>query len=238
MRTKLTCCLVRRVKCDEAKPCCYACISTGRKCDGYGLNIEAPPHLSVAFVGALNQAPSIEFPGTEKESWSLYFFRQQTAPQLSGFFRSGFWETRLLQVAHHEPSVRHAVLALGFLHAKIQRDNNFIIENRTNGWTDDLPLKHYGQAVNILLQPLSQKGHQAIDVYLICSILFACIEVSRSYMTVRISLTLSRQCKATTAPLSHTSKAALRSCAKSNRIRGPASIIMILSAHLKTHTYL
>jgi hypothetical protein len=159
-------------------------------------------------VGALDRAPSIEFPGTEKERWSLCFFRQQTAPQLSAFFGSGFGETRLLQVAHHEPSIRHAVLALGFLHAKIQQCNDSIIQNRTNEWIGDLSLKHYGQAVNILLKPIPHKGQQGIDVYLICSILFACIEASRTRIIARLLLTLSRQCKAATAPLLHTSKAA------------------------------
>jgi hypothetical protein len=146
-------------------------------------------HFPVTFMGALNRAPHIGFPGTEKERLSFCFFQQKTAPQLSGFFGGEFWETRLLQVAHHEPSVRHAILALGSLHANSQQDNNLIMQHRTSGWTDDFPLKNYGQAINILVKPLSQHGQQAIDVYLICSILFACIEASRSHIKASFLLT-------------------------------------------------
>lgn len=30
-------CRIRKVKCDEAKPACHKCRSTGRKCDGYSV---------------------------------------------------------------------------------------------------------------------------------------------------------------------------------------------------------
>lgn len=43
-RRALTCfppCRVRKVKCDEAKPCCERCTSTGRTCDGY--KVPPPP---------------------------------------------------------------------------------------------------------------------------------------------------------------------------------------------------
>ncbi|KAI2469846.1 hypothetical protein F4781DRAFT_201995 [Annulohypoxylon bovei var. microspora] len=36
VRTGCITCKIRRVKCDETKPACTRCTSTGRKCDGYG----------------------------------------------------------------------------------------------------------------------------------------------------------------------------------------------------------
>ena len=196
------------MKCDEAAPSCYLCISTGRKCDGYGVIMQAPPHLSTAFPGALSRSPSIGFLGTEKECQSFYFFRQKTAPQLSGFFGGDFWERLLLQAALHEPSIRHAILALGSLHAKSEQGNDLIMQSHTNEGTDYFALKNYSQAINILVEPLSREGQQAIDVCLICSILFACLEVSPSYIQALFLLIFSRQCKVATASLSHTSKVA------------------------------
>ena len=35
VRTGCLTCKIRRVKCDEGKPACQKCTSTGRKCDGY-----------------------------------------------------------------------------------------------------------------------------------------------------------------------------------------------------------
>lgn len=199
---------VRRVKCDEANPSCYQCISTGRRCDGYGPNIEAPPDLSSAVLGTPSRPPSIVFLGSEKERRSFFFFQQKTAPQLSEFFGGDFWEGLLLQAALHEPSIRHAILSLGSLHTNVERDNGLNIRGHTNGWTDDFALKNYNQAINFLVEPLSQKSQQAIDVCLICSILFACIEVSCSRIQLLFMLIVSRQFKAATAPLSHMCKAA------------------------------
>ncbi|KAE9374871.1 hypothetical protein N431DRAFT_336663 [Stipitochalara longipes BDJ] len=162
-RTGCHTCKLRRVKCDEAKPSCYSCTSTGRKCDGYGPNMEVPPELSSTVLGALSRSPFIGFLGTETERQSFYFFRQKTAPQLSGFLGGDFWETLLLQAALHEPSIRHAILALGSLHANFEQDNSLVVQSHTNEWTDDFALKHYSQAINILVEPLSQGSQRAID---------------------------------------------------------------------------
>jgi hypothetical protein len=175
---KLTCGLVRRIKCDEANPSCSPCISTGRKCDGYGPNKEAPSDLSNACSGALSRSPSVEFLGSEKERRSFHFFQQETAPQLTGFFGHNFWESYLLQAAHHEPSIRHAILALGSLHEALEQDSGLNVQSHTSRPTDDFILENYNQAIKSLVRPVSQKGQQAIDVCLISSILFACLEVS------------------------------------------------------------
>ncbi|KFY11794.1 hypothetical protein V492_04257 [Pseudogymnoascus sp. VKM F-4246] len=172
---------VRRVKCDEAKPSCHPCVSTGRKCDGYGLNVEAPRDHSATPLGALGPSLSIGFLGTEKERGSFYFFQQKTAPQLSGFFGDDFWERLLLQAALHEPPIRHAILALGSLHAKSEQDSNgLIMRSYTNGWTDNFASNNYSQAIKSLIKPHPQEGQQAIDVYLICSVVFACLEAMQS----------------------------------------------------------
>jgi hypothetical protein len=167
------------VKCDEAKPSCYLCISTGRKCDGYEPNIEARQDISSVVLGALNQSPIAGFLETQNERRCFYFFRQNTAPQLSGFFGGDFWERLLLQAAFYEPSIRHAILALGSLHAQVEEDNSSNMQGHFSRWSNDFALKNYGQAINLLVKPLSQEGQQAIDLCLICSILFACFEVSQ-----------------------------------------------------------
>jgi hypothetical protein len=166
------------VKCDEAKPNCYVCTSTGRKCDGYGPNTESPPDLSSPLSSALSSSPTIGFLSTEKELQSFEFFQLRTAPQLSGFLGGDIWGKLLLQAALHEPSIRHALLALGSLHTKYAQDHGSVVQNHTSKWNDDFALKNYTQAINVLVDPLSRQRQRAIDVCLICSILFACIEVS------------------------------------------------------------
>ncbi|KIM94826.1 hypothetical protein OIDMADRAFT_135229 [Oidiodendron maius Zn] len=159
-------CNTCKIKCDEALPYCLKCISTGRKCEGF------EPQSHGNFIGSdianispqtLIRSPSIGFLGSEKERRSFHFFKQRTAAQLSSFFGGDFWERLLLQTTHHEPSVRHAIIALGALHERFEQDNGLVVQSDAKGWTDDFALKNYNQAIKLLNQSLSSKGQQAID---------------------------------------------------------------------------
>lgn len=142
-------------------------------------DLEASKTPPVAFPGALSRSLSVGFVGTDKERWSFHFFQQETAPELSGFFGGRFWQGILLQAALHEPSIKHAILALGFLHAKLARDDSLTTpQSHTEWWSNDFALMNYNQAIKILVGTLSPEVQRTIDVYLICSILFACLEVS------------------------------------------------------------
>lgn len=169
------------MKCDEANPSCYQCILTGRTCDGYKSRIESPLNLSNAVSGSLSRTPPGGFLGSERERRLFFFFRQKTAPELSGFFGGDFWESTLLQAALHERSIRHAILALGSLHANFEHDRKLNMQGHANGKTYDFALKNYNQGINVLIKSFSQ-GQQVIDVCLMCSIIFACFEVSGSYV--------------------------------------------------------
>jgi hypothetical protein len=189
--------LVRRVKCDETIPSCAKCTSTGRKCDGYQVQTQqTPPEVSKAII----RSPNTGFFGNTRERRSFYFFQERTAPQLSGFFTGDFWERLLLQATHHEPCVRHAIIALGSLHERFEQDNGLIVQSDANGWTDDFALRNYNQAIKYLMEPLSRKA-QTIDVCLIASVLFACLEVKYAWVCELYSLIYYRRCKALMVPL-------------------------------------
>jgi len=169
----IICFLVRRVKCDETPPSCTKCTSTGRKCDGYQLEArQTPPEVSKAII----RAPSTGILGSTRERRSFCFFQERTAPQLSGYFAGDFWDRLLLQASHHEPCIRHATIALGSLHERFEQDNGLVVQSNATGWSDDFALKHYNQAIKYLMEPISRKT-QTIDVCLIASVLFACLEV-------------------------------------------------------------
>lgn len=179
----------------------------GQKCDGFSI-VKASPDLPVAFLGPPSRPLSIEFLGTKSERRSFYFFQQKTAPQLSRFLGDEAWESLILQAAFHESSIRHAIFAVGSLHEKIEQNSSLAMQSQTNEWADSFALENYGQAINMLVKSLSPEDRPAIDVCLICSILFACLEVSYSCKQTLLLLIVSRQCEATTALLSHMSKAA------------------------------
>jgi Fungal specific transcription factor domain/Fungal Zn(2)-Cys(6) binuclear cluster domain len=166
------------VKCDETLPHCVRCTSTGRKCDGYKVSTqETTPALQFLPPDTVMRPLPIGIIGSLKERRSFDFFQKRTAPQISGFFGGDIWERLLLQATYHEPSVRHAIIALGSLHERFEQDNGLVVHSDANGWSDDFALRNYNLAIKHLVEPLSSKGQQAIDVCLISCILFACFEV-------------------------------------------------------------
>ena len=88
------------------KPFCKRCTSTGRKCDGY----EPPPASNS--TPRPKSAPQFSFNPCEDgmEQQFVNYFGTNTASVLSGNFSPNFWEQRVLQAGHVEPSIRHAMI--------------------------------------------------------------------------------------------------------------------------------
>jgi hypothetical protein len=95
---------IRRIKCDERKPACLKCISTGRRCDGY-----APP-----------RALLFEVSKDEGERRSFHYFRERTAPELCGDTLTRFWDGFVLRASYSQEAVRHAVAAIGALNESLE----------------------------------------------------------------------------------------------------------------------
>lgn len=176
-------CSVRRIKCGEEKPSCLRCISTGRKCDGY-LPIDrscSSKSGSTAVASlVLLVSPSENFPAGDRESRSLLYFKARTVPQLSGFFGSEFWECLLLQATHHEPSLRHAVIAIGSLHERFEAGNTSLLPSNQDVDQGSFALKQYNLAIRSLVGSMSKRT-PAADVWLIGCILFTSFEVRLLY---------------------------------------------------------
>ncbi|KAI0392806.1 hypothetical protein F5Y17DRAFT_336956 [Xylariaceae sp. FL0594] len=157
-------CKIRRIKCDEARPDCLRCTSTGRSCDGY-VSTSAPITIGVP------STPSLKIQASPRSRRSLAFFTHRTRPQLAGFFGSEFWERLVLQAAFHEPAVRHAVFAIGSCHERA-------MYHKEKGEVEWFAVQEYNHAIRHLIHPSTGmgKGNASVDVYLIMSILFACLE--------------------------------------------------------------
>ncbi|KAJ4322845.1 hypothetical protein N0V84_004609 [Fusarium piperis] len=156
-RSKKGCitCRIRRVKCDETKPQCKRCQSTKRVCDGYLSEewfmprrrlAEAVKQLSV--VGpvsrALTQTPLTKPMSPDDPSY-FAFFRSVTVPSTCSLFPSSFWQQSVLQLAHGEPAIWHAAIALGALHQKTEAP-----ATKTKTDTEELSTRaitHYGKAM-------------------------------------------------------------------------------------------
>ncbi|KAF5011302.1 hypothetical protein FDECE_2602 [Fusarium decemcellulare] len=156
VRTGCLTCKVRKVKCDEGKPYCQRCVSTGRKCDGYAPTIRNEVD---------HYRPLSNFLGTTDESKALQYFCEMAGPFLSGPAEPYFWTDLVMQFCHNEPAVRHCVIAISLLYEDM--------ENRARSGEqldNSLALQHYNSAI----REVKRIGDQPV-VLLVC-LLFICIE--------------------------------------------------------------
>ncbi|EUC40205.1 hypothetical protein COCMIDRAFT_109418 [Bipolaris oryzae ATCC 44560] len=139
-------CKIRRIKCDEQKPHCTRCTSTGRTCDGYDSNFRSPKPITSSPAEAQNLlssfcsgstprtlrshpavplplAPALPFSTTEEKS-SFSFFTSHAIPKLRGFLDSPFWQREVLQAAHREPAIQHCVIALGAMYRRFHEGSH------------------------------------------------------------------------------------------------------------------
>ncbi|TGO92103.1 hypothetical protein BPOR_0010g00150 [Botrytis porri] len=176
---------VRRVKCDEGRPSCQRCASTGRKCDGYAEESSDSPTSSNSDFNdheastVLIQSPSSSAMLTsDREREAFHFFVNITAPMMGGFGKESCWSEMIPRAAHHEPSIRHAVIALGDLHHSKERSSwSTSSNNLFSSAEEQFPLLEYNRAIECLVETFAKKERQAMDVCLINCVLFSAFEM-------------------------------------------------------------
>ncbi|KAF5612490.1 C6 zinc finger domain protein [Fusarium sp. NRRL 25303] len=135
VRTGCITCKVRKIKCDETKPFCRRCTSTGRICDGYSPWGQATraTHLTVIYKRS----------GTAEEQRGLQYFCEVAAPCLLGPKSPYFWTHLVMQLSESEPVVKHSLLAISSLY-----ENREV--QRTSPAPPNLALRHYNAAIREL----------------------------------------------------------------------------------------
>lgn len=155
------------MKCDEQKPYCARCLQTERICDGYGHLITPPSPMF--------SSCSFRTPGTEIERKCFQDLRNRTLPELMGYFPCTFWECSVLQLAHHEPAVRHALLAL-------ESARSYLIDSSKES-TKCFSIQQYNRAISYLCKSNGEVPTSDRAV-LICCLLFVILEnVQGNYET-------------------------------------------------------
>ncbi|KAJ5087656.1 hypothetical protein N7456_011272 [Penicillium angulare] len=140
VRTGCKTCKVRKIKCDEGKPQCQKCISTGRLCDGY----EEPPPHALQRNALLRIQPSQCTWGEPRELRNLECFRQFVAPMLAGPVPA-FWTDVVPQLTEREPIARHAMMALSSFFVTIGQDSPPQFEDLK------FAQRHYGSAIKQMI---------------------------------------------------------------------------------------
>ena len=177
---------IRKVKCDEGRPACVKCVSTGRVCEGYevwggGNTLDLVLQTSLTKKKLLGII-SLE---NEDERGFAEWFRCKTSFKMQGAFGSPFWETLVMQASLEEPPIFHAMLALSSVHKRVCFGVGEAEWERDPDRLEQFTLRQYSKAINALLQPRSGcEGEAATRVALICCMLFICLEFLRGrYIT-------------------------------------------------------
>ena len=186
------------MKCDESKPACVRCTSTGRKCDGYQVTSPEDPSSSTSTTlsppgpdAAISASalPILSNPysgleGSEQERRNFHFFCTRTVPQLSGFFGSEFWERLVPRTTYHHPAIKHAVLALSSLHERFELGDTSVFASNLDIAQGGFALQQYNKAIQQLIGATSR---QQLDICLISCVLFACFEVRNTGPCVELA---------------------------------------------------
>lgn len=183
------------MKCDETKPLCKRCTSTGRHCEGYAAQ---PPSAQDNYFDLLLQSQRPPHPfgavTSKDEGRALQYFHAAASPLMVGANDASFWTKVVMQFTHFEPAVRHSVVAIGLLHEQIHKSKELGVA--MPALTDEyLPLKHYNLAIREL------KGMDAVEkrpIVLFACVLFICIEIMQSNREVAL-----QHCKHGLAILEH-----------------------------------
>jgi hypothetical protein len=157
--TELTKTRIRKIKCDEGRPACDRCTSTGRKCDGYATNLQP----SLTWYRPNRMFQSLDQPA---EGRALQFFCETAGPFLAGPLDSYFWTHLVLQFSGFEPAVRHSVVAISSLY------EDFYCQGHPSRRLQDdtFALYHY----NLAIESLRRLDNEPL-ILLVC-VLFVCIE--------------------------------------------------------------
>lgn len=199
-RTGCLTCKKRKIKCDEARPWCFRCSSTGRRCEGYkttsttetaGGLVSRRPGLSSTPVPTSTAASSplsdgllgTSLASTNNEYQAFNAFLHSGTFTLGCSSDIDLWLRYIPQLFHTEPAIRHAGLAIGSL--LLQNRDGFMragqaspVDKAGNGGS--FAIYHYQKAIQSTLRSM-QNGRRDVKLAGITCILFFSIEALQGH---------------------------------------------------------
>lgn len=178
---------IRKIKCDEGKPFCRKCVSTGRACDGYESPFRVVTSQPVARGHAgdkksdtclqLTRAPSTQITLQDIDLLNRYL---STKTIFDVRLPCDEEARQILQASLTEPPIRHAVLALRALRQDLETspDGLTSLVQQTPGY--NYGLQQYSMALRGLASQLSSPSSNELKSALLCCQVLISIEQVRS----------------------------------------------------------
>ncbi|KAM0419027.1 hypothetical protein ACHAPT_012078 [Fusarium lateritium] len=182
VKTGCKTCKLRRIKCDEGKPSCSKCLSSGRLCAGYGIWDEgrASPIQCTSLSKVNTPIPSM---ACREEKGHFDFFRVIAASKLAGAFPSPFWESLVLQASSSELVVLHGASALGAAYkSRAQNICDGMLQNHVspaaaNKQDQSFAVKQYAKVLDMLQMQLPRTEKRLLRNGLIVCVLATAFEL-------------------------------------------------------------
>ena len=150
------------MKCDEVKPACGRCTSSGRRCDGY-----VP-------TGVVQL--SVDVPGDYNERRGYHFFRLKSLGEILGQQDAEFWKSLFLQASYTQPAIKHALIAVASVHESLELSEGDVARNEAVAQKKRVfSLKHYNKAIQLLINDKRKSPNQLCTALVIC-VLFIVFE--------------------------------------------------------------
>ncbi|KAH8811131.1 hypothetical protein F5884DRAFT_266397 [Xylogone sp. PMI_703] len=165
-------CKIRRVKCDETKPHCTRCTSTGRNCEGYRRVLERsksrsrpkflPRHTPTSPSTTALQilwAPSSDVQESMEDRQSFHFLRSRSVLEMLGNFELSFWDRIAFQLSHTHPTVMRVLISLSAIYEEHGRNHLDLLSNASGARVGcrEYTLRQYNRAVKGLLEYIASE---------------------------------------------------------------------------------
>ena len=187
-------CKIRRKKCDENRPACLRCMSTGRTCDFLDPTVPShsePVHAPKGPLPVYPEKPTQYFQSpsyskiylspstmpliTPDEMVHFDYFRAVCTEEFSGFFNATLWKQLVLRATYTEPYMLYAVIAIGALR-RSQLDKSCPVPISIFQYS----MQQYNKAVGTLRQKISA-GFTNWKNAILGSLVFLAIEVLQGH---------------------------------------------------------
>ncbi|KAJ5086547.1 hypothetical protein NUU61_007854 [Penicillium alfredii] len=194
-RRARTGCRTCRIKCDEIRPRCHRCESTGRTCDGYELAATAVRDAAIKNKGRRKLQPQTLRRNNDKpliittqprstpslstaEGESFAFFKLHTAREIAGGFDSTLWNQIILPLSNNELSIFHAAVAVGAMHRLSRGQCPSLTMTGFFEPKSPFAIRQYVKSVNQLRSRLNGPSDAVCgEVALVACLLFICLEM-------------------------------------------------------------
>ncbi|KAE8317249.1 hypothetical protein BDV41DRAFT_37489 [Aspergillus transmontanensis] len=188
-RTGCWICKIRKVKCDEAKPYCRRCESTGRKClyklDGGSERVAESPMPSIRHT----QPSSDLITHALRERRAFEYYCHQAGPAIAGRFGNQFWMSVVLKACRSEPAVWDGINTIGLLYENLDPflGPPMVVEALPSVNIPKEALAWYSRSVENTRSRIAQ-NKASIDMALITCVLYICAEMLQGDVAKAIRL--------------------------------------------------